>query len=164
MSKVVVDVLKEAFPSSIIDVIIFRNETTIILKKDDILKVCKFLRDHQKCQFNYLSDLCGADKFTPENRFEVIYNLLSIPLKHRIRLKIFTEELNPTVPTVCNIWESANWYEREAYDMYGIIFDGHPDLRRMYMPEDFEYFPLRKNFPLMGVPGSLPLPENNPKN
>ncbi|MSP64184.1 MAG: NADH-quinone oxidoreductase subunit C [Ignavibacteria bacterium] len=162
MNQVVVDLLKETFPDSIIEVKEFRNETTIIVKKENIVKISEFLRDNPKCQFNYLSDLCGADAYTPENRFEVIYNLLSIPLKHRIRIKIFTDETNPNVPTVSNVWEAANWCEREAYDMYGIIFDGHNDLRRMFMPEDFEYFPLRKNFPLMGIPNSLPLPETNP--
>jgi NADH-quinone oxidoreductase subunit C len=79
--------------------------------------------------------------------------------KHRIRLKTFTEEENPKVPTVTGVWGTANWHERETYDMFGIIFEGHPDLRRMYMPDEFEYHPLRKDFPLMGIPGSLDLPK-----
>lgn len=163
MNQKVVEILKSKFPTSIIDVKEFQNETTIFVKRDDIPKICEFLRDDNGCQFNYLSDLCGADAYTGENRFEVIYNLLSINLKQRIRIKIFVDENDLRVPTVSNIWEAANWFERETYDMFGIIFDGHPDLRRMYMPEDFEYFPLRKNFPLMGVPNSLPLPDLNPK-
>ncbi|HVN49532.1 MAG TPA: NADH-quinone oxidoreductase subunit C, partial [Bacteroidota bacterium] len=75
-----------------------------------------------------------------------------------IRLNVWTEEENPHVPTVTGVWKTANWHERETYDMFGIIFDGHPDLRRLYMPEEFEYHPLRKDFPLMGIPGSLELP------
>ena len=89
----------------------------------------------------------------------MIYNLLSLKNRHRLRIKTFTEEENPKVHTVTGIWGTANAHERETYDMFGIVFEGHPDLRRMYMPEEFEYYPLRKDFPLMGIPGSLPLAE-----
>ena len=93
-----------------------------------------------------------------ENRFEVIYNLYSLQNRQRLRLKIFTDESNLHVPSVTPVWPGAGWPEREAFDMFGIIFDGNNDLRRMYMPEEFEYFPLRKDFPLMGIPDSIPLP------
>ena len=87
----------------------------------------------------------------------IIY--IRITHKHRIRLKTFTEEEHPKVPTVTGVWGTANWHERETFDMFGIIFEGHPDLRRMYMPDEFEYHPLRKDFPLMGIRGSLELPK-----
>jgi NADH-quinone oxidoreductase subunit C len=97
--------------------------------------------------------------FTPVKRFGVVYNLYSLKNKHRIRLKTFVEEEDPKLPTVTTVWGTANWHERETYDMFGVVFEGHPDLRRVYMPDEFEYFPLRKDFPLMGIPGSIPLPK-----
>jgi NADH-quinone oxidoreductase subunit C len=158
MISTVVELLQARFSGSILSVTEFRNETTVAVRKDDIVDVCTFLRDDEACRFEYLSDLCGADAYTPENRFEVIYNLLSLTHKHRIRLKTFTDETAPHMPSVTSVWPGAEWPEREAYDMYGIIFDGNNDLRRMYMPEDFEYYPLRKDYPLMGIPGAMPLP------
>ena len=115
--------------------------------------------DQVELRFDLLADLCGIDMNTPTKRFGVIYNLYSYTNKYRIRLKIFTEEEHPKVPTVTGVWGTANWHERETFDMFGIIFEGHPDLRRMYMPDEFEYHPLRKDFPLMGIRGSLDLPK-----
>ncbi|MGC8654556.1 MAG: NADH-quinone oxidoreductase subunit C, partial [Candidatus Kryptoniota bacterium] len=82
----------------------------------------------------------------------------SLPNKYRIRLVVSVDGTKPVCPSITSVYPAANWAEREAFDMYGIVFEGHPDLRRMYMPEDFEYYPLRKEFPLMGIPGSIPLP------
>ncbi|HTX19603.1 MAG TPA: NADH-quinone oxidoreductase subunit C [Bacteroidota bacterium] len=158
MNTAVVDKLKAAFPAGILAAKEFRGETTIEVKKEEIVKVCAFLRDDPSCAFDYLSDLCGADAYTPEKRFEVIYNVQSLSRRERLRLKVFTEESDLHVPSVTSIWPGAEWPEREAFDMFGIIFDGNKDLRRMYMPEEFEYFPLRKDFPLMGIPDSIPLP------
>jgi NADH-quinone oxidoreductase subunit C len=136
----------------------FRGELTVVVPKDRIVEVCRFLKEENALQFNFLADLCGIDMAAPSLRFGVIYNLYSLPRKHRIRLKTFTSEDEPHVPTVSTVWATANWHERETFDMFGIVFDGHPDLRRMYMPDEFEYYPLRKDFPLMGIPGSLELP------
>ena len=158
MDAPIVEKIKARFPSSILEVSEFRNETTLSIKKEDLLNVCLFLRDDPGCKFDYLSDLCGADAYTPENRFQVIYNLYSLESKQRLRLKIFTDESDLHVPSVTSVWPGAEWPERETYDMFGVIFDGNRDLRRIYMPEEFEYFPLRKDFPLMGVPDSMPLP------
>lgn len=146
------------FPGSILDVTEFRGETTLTVKKDDIVAVCTFLRDDPESRFDYLSDLCGADAYKPESRFEVIYNLYSLTAKQRLRLKVLVDETDLHVPSVTAVWSGAEWPEREAFDMFGIIFDGNKDLRRMYMPEEFEYFPLRKDYPLMGIPDSIPLP------
>ncbi len=137
----------------------FRGELTIVVGKEHIVEVCRFLKDEPELAYDFLSDLCGVDLYTPEKRFCVVYNLLSLKTAHRLRVKTFTEEDNPKIPTVTGVWGTANAHERETFDMFGIVFEGHPDLRRVYMPEDFEYHPLRKDFPLMGIPGSLPLPK-----
>jgi NADH-quinone oxidoreductase subunit C len=158
MLTTVVEKLKEHNASAILEVKEFRGEITVLVKKEDIVTICTFLRDNEFCLFDYCSDLCGADAYTPENRFEVIYNLYSHPLNHRIRLKVFVHEDNAHCPSVTSVWPGAEWPERETYDMIGILFDGNNDMRRMYMPEEFEYFPLRKDFPMMGIPDSIPLP------
>ena len=137
----------------------FRGELTIVVPKERIVDVCRFLKEDPQLQFDLLADVCGIDMYTPTKRFGVIYNLYSLKTKNRIRLKVFTEEEDPKVPTMTGVYGTANWHERETFDMFGIIFEGHPDLRRVYMPEDFEHYPLRKDFPLMGIPGSLSLPK-----
>ena len=158
MKDKLLDKLNTLFKDSIESVNEFRKELTIIIKKEDIAKVCQFLRDDEELRFDSLRDVCGADRFTPEKRFEVIYNLYSLKNNFRLRLKVQVETENPQIPTVTGVWPTANFEEREAYDMFGILFNGHPDMRRIYMPEEFEYYPLRKDFPLMGIPGSLSLP------
>lgn len=137
-----------------------RGEFTIVLRKESIAECAKLLRDDPRFAFDSLRDVCGADYARPEDRFEVVYNLYSLGHNARLRLKVRVDESDLRVPTVSTVWPAANWAEREAFDMYGIRFDGHPDLRRIYMPPDFEHHPLRKDFPLMGIPGSLPLPRN----
>ncbi len=151
--------LKTHLGDSILETKEFRDELTIVVGRDRLVKVCTFLKNDPDLAYDFLSDLCGVDMYTPEKRFCVVYNLLSLKTKHRLRLKTFVEEDDPKVPTVTGAWSTANAHERETFDMFGIVFEGHPDLRRVYMPEDFEYYPLRKDFPLMGIPGSLPLPK-----
>ncbi|KPQ00582.1 MAG: NADH-quinone oxidoreductase subunit C [Bacteroidetes bacterium HLUCCA01] len=132
----------------------------LIVHRDYVHDVLKFLKEEH--HFIYLADIVAADRFTEDDRFEVIYNLMSLRDQHRIFVKTRVPEDNPVVPTATDIWKGANWNEREAYDMFGITFQGHPDPRRIFMPEDFKYHPLRKEFPLIGVPGSLELPNTNP--
>jgi len=155
----VLERMKSHFGNAILESREFRGELTVVVPKDQIVEVCSFLKNDPELAYDFLSDLCGIDMYTPSKRFGVIYNLLSLKNRHRLRIKIFTEEEDPKVPTMTAIWGTANAHERETYDMFGIVFEGHPDLRRMYMPEDFEHYPLRKDFPLMGIPGSLPLPK-----
>ncbi len=157
MMNDVVQALQAKFNGAIKEVIEFKGETTLLVETKSIVEVCRALKEEHG--FNYCADICGADRFTEEERFEVIYNLTNLDKHWRIRLKVRVEEEIPVVPSVTCVWRGANWHERETYDMYGIRFEGHPDLRRMYMPEDFEYYPLRKDFPLISVPGSIPLPE-----
>lgn len=158
-NDLVLQKLKNQFSDNILESSEFRGELTVVVPKEKIVEVCRYLRDDEELRYDLLDDLCGIDMFTPENRFGVIYNIYSLSTKHRLRVKTFTQDDEPKVPTVTTIWSTANWHERETYDMFGIEFVGHPDLRRMYLPDEFEHFPLRKDFPLMGIPGSLPLPK-----
>jgi NADH-quinone oxidoreductase subunit C len=158
MNERILEMLKAQVADSIVSSQEFRGDLTIVVRKDDIVKVSTFLRDTTELAFDMVIDLCGVDLYTPGDRFEVVYNLYSTRNKKYVRLKVQVPGENPEVPTVTGVWEGANWHERETFDMYGIDFTGHPDLRRMYMPEDFEYYPLRKDFPLMGIPDSIPLP------
>lgn len=157
----IVAALRDKFGDDILAVDEYAGEQTVLVHRDRIADVCRYLKDDQA--FAYLTDIGGIDRFTEQERFEVFYNLVSFEKRKRIRLKVRVEEDAPTVPTVTPVYRSANWNEREVYDMLGIRFEGHPDLRRMYMPEDFEYYPQRKEFPLLGIPGSLPLPPNTPE-
>lgn len=151
--------LKETFIASIEAVNTFRGEVTVQVNKEAIVEVCRFLHDNPDCAFEICEDVCGVDLYEPENRFEVVYQLFSLKPKERIALKVKVDEKDCAVPTITSVYSGANWQEREVFDMYGIEFTEHPDLRRIYMPEEFEYFPLRKDFPLMGIPGSIPLPQ-----
>ena len=129
----------------------------IITSPDKVIQVCEALKN--ELSFSQCRDAVGVDRFSKKNRFEVIYNLYSLEFKDRAFVKVLLDTKNPETPSLVNIWKGVNWYEREAYDMVGINFTDHPDLRRIYLPEEFEYFPLRKDFPLMGIPGSIPLPK-----
>ncbi len=156
----VVAALQEQFSDAIEDVVGYAGETTVFVEKSRINDVCRFLRD--EIGFDYLTDIGTIDRFTEDDRYEVFYNLCSIADRKRIRLKVRVDESDLEVPTITDLYPGGNWHEREAWDMMGIRFAGHPDLRRIYMPEDFEYHPLRKEFPTLGIPGSLPLPPNHP--
>ena len=158
MKEAIVGKLRQQFKESVLAVDEFVGDVTITVKKEDIARVCTFLRDDPEFRFDSLRDVLGIDHYRPEHRFEVVYNLYSLPNNVRLFLKVQVEENDAVVPSVSGVWPAADWLERETFDMYGIKFSGHPDHRRIYMPEDFEYYPLRKEFPLMGIPDSLPLP------
>jgi NADH-quinone oxidoreductase subunit C len=125
------------------------DELTVVARGEDILKVIAFLRDDPQCRYVCFIDLCGADYPGRERRFDVVYHLLAPHYNRRIRVKVETDEVTP-VPSIIALFPAANWFEREAYDMYGILFSGHPDLRRLLTDYGFEGFPLRKDFPLTG--------------
>ncbi|MEQ8525460.1 NADH-quinone oxidoreductase subunit C [Gracilimonas sp.] len=156
----VVDGLSSDFSEDLIDVYQSCDHTYIRVEAENIIQILKFLKE--KHHFIFLCDIIGTDRYTSDERFEVIYNIMNLRTQDRIFVKIRVEEENPHVPTATSLWTSAGWFEREIYDMYGVRFEGHPDHRRMYMPEDFEYFPLRKEFPLLGIPGSIELPNTTP--
>jgi NADH-quinone oxidoreductase subunit C len=159
MKEKIETILRNKFPQAILEVNEFRGDLTFLVDKNYIVEICKFLRDDEELSFNLLVDLCGVDRAKRKDRFEVVYHLVSLKNKYRIRLKVRVDEKDCKVDSVTSVYPTANWHERETYDMFGITFNNHPDLRRMYMPEDFEYYPLRKDFPLMGIPGSLSLPK-----
>jgi NADH-quinone oxidoreductase subunit C len=138
---------------------IYQSEVTITVDKTVLFEVLKALKEQHG--FTYFVDCFATDHYTDQDRFEVNYNLYNIEGRTRIRVKTFVQEDDPTVDSVVSLWPAADWNERETWDMHGIKFIGHPDLRRMFMPEDFEFFPLRKEFPLIGIPGSIQLPEND---
>lgn len=158
MNELIVSKLKEKFPDSIEGTSEFRGDLTVQVKKNDIVKVGEFLKNDPELSFDLIIDLLGVDMYRPEGRFEVIYNIYPIKNSKYVRLKVLVDEDDCVVPTVTGVWPGANWHERETYDMMGVKFFGHPDLRRMYMPEEYAYYPLRKDFPLMGIPDSIPLP------
>jgi len=127
------------------------GETTIVVPREHILPVCAFLKAAPDFQFNFLADLCGFDRGPEEEpRFEVNYHLFSTTKHHRVRLKVLLNENDPHVPSVTGVWRTANWHERETYDLFGVIFDNHPDLRRILLPDDWQGHALRKDFPLRG--------------
>lgn len=127
------------------------GEVTVIVRREGLIELLAFLRDDTRFSFNYLSDLSGVDlgEFASP-RFAVAYHLYSLDHNHRLRIKVLLEEDDAVVPTAVGVWSAANWQEREVYDMFGVHFDGHPDLRRILMPADYEGHPLRKDFPIKG--------------
>lgn len=155
-----VDSLSEYFSDELIEVYQSSGDTFIRVNSESLLDICKHLKE--ELHYVYLSDIFGIDRYTSEERFEVVYNLLSLRTTTRFFLKVRCEEENPELDSVSKIWPAASWNEREVYDMFGVNFRNHPDMRRIFMPEDFQYFPLRKEFPLLGIPGSIELPNTTP--
>lgn len=131
------------------DSAIAHGELTVNIVREHVGTVLKFLRDDPACGFSVLIDICGVDYPERAERFDVVYHMLSPTQNQRIRLKLTTDEATP-VPSACDLFPTANWFEREAYDLYGILFSGHPDLRRLLTDYGFEGHPLRKDFPLTG--------------
>jgi NADH-quinone oxidoreductase subunit C len=164
--------LRERFADAIQDVSERLGETTVIIGPDAIAEVCQALRDDPALQYNFLSTITAVDWLEREPRYDVLYHLMSLPTGAVLRLKIQVgdDELpQPEAPSVTSVYPAANWYEREMYDLFGIRFTGHPDLRRIEMPDDWVGHPLRKDYPLTGIQlpephwgGQLPLAEPLP--
>ncbi|MBA2434940.1 MAG: NADH-quinone oxidoreductase subunit C [Chthoniobacterales bacterium] len=132
----------------------FRGETTFVIERADVREVAKFCKE--ELSFDYLLDISSVDNFGSEPRFEVVYELYSMTRALHLRLKVRVSEEDPTVDTISDLWPTANWHEREIWDMMGLRFNNHPDLRRILMWEGYPYFPLRKEFPLEGLPSDMP--------
>jgi len=144
--------LRAAMPEVIVDVVRFRDETTIHVRREAYREVCRFLRDHARLSFNFLSDTTAVDmlRLRESPRFDVVAHLYSLPNRVRLRIKAGCDDGEP-VPSLTPLWNGANWMEREIYDMFGIILEGHPNLRRILLPDDWdEGHPLRKDYPLRG--------------
>lgn len=145
----IADAIKKDHSAWIAEVRDSLGELTLIVPRESIVDVCWFLKT--RYQFDFLSDICGADRGAEDDpRFEVNYHLFSTKTYHRLRLKVLLAEDDAHVSTVTSVWRTANWHERETYDMFGVIFDGHPDLRRILLPSDFDGHALRKDYPLRG--------------
>lgn len=127
-----------------------RDELTVWLQKEMIREACAMLRDDPNCPFNFLSDLTCVDWHPSEPRFEIVYHLFSLSTKERIRLKARLDGSSPVLESVTSVWPAANFYEREIFDLFGVRFTGHPNLQRLLMPDDWEGYPLRKDYPVEG--------------
>jgi NADH-quinone oxidoreductase subunit C len=152
-----VETLRQKFPQAIVETVEFRGEQTIVLKPENLVTVCSYLQ--KNLQYNFLSSVTAVDWSGRIPRFDVVYHLLSIPNQCVLRLKVRVgqrSEEHPSLPTVVGVWPGANWYEREVYDLFGLTFTGHPDMRRILMPMDWTTHPLRKDYPLTGF--DLPEP------
>jgi len=141
--------LQEKFTASILAVRHFRGEVTVTVPKQELLQICQYLYSNPDLEYHWLTDLCGLDFFPQGPRFEVVYLLYSVKNNERLRLKAKVGE-QESVSSVESIWKAANWLEREVYDLFGIPFENHPDLRRILLWDGFQGHPLRKDFPVEG--------------
>jgi NADH-quinone oxidoreductase subunit C len=146
----VVHKLREWDARAVAEVIEFRGETTVVVPREHLLRAAEYLSSEPSLRFSFLSDITTLDRFPLEPRFELNYHLLSLDRRERLRLKVCLGGNDPVVRTVIPVWPTANWHERENFDLFGIRFEGHPDLRRILMPDDWEGFPLRKDYPVEG--------------
>ncbi|MGH9311913.1 MAG: NADH-quinone oxidoreductase subunit C [Vicinamibacterales bacterium] len=175
-TQALVDVIREAMPSARAEAGASSDQPTIFVAREALVEVCRALRDRPDLRFQFLADVTAVDWYPREPRFEVVYILASLglegldaagraglsgpPSKKRLRLKVRVPGDDPRLPSVAPVWPSAGWAEREVFDLFGILFDGHPDLRRILMPEDWEGYPLRKDYPVqirMAVKTHAPL-------
>ncbi len=159
MKETILTRLKASLPNIQIETTEYKDELTLQVQKKDIVEVCKVLKEDAELRFLLSEDITAVDWARRKDRFTVVYHVFSLKNKFTLVVKADVDESECNIDSVSSVWRAANWQEREVYDMYGIKFNNHPDLRRMYMPEEFEHFPLKKDFPLLGIPGSLSLPK-----
>jgi NADH-quinone oxidoreductase subunit C len=146
----VVRKLREWDSQAVEEVLFFRGELTVVVARAHLRRAAEFLHGEPELAFTYLCDVTGVDRFPVEPRFELNYHLVSMSRRERLRLKTRTSGANPLVETVTPVWPTANWHEREVFDLFGVRFEGHPDLRRILLPENWEGHPLRKDYPVEG--------------
>lgn len=147
--KAIAELIKEQYPEEVKDIKEFRGQFSVTVKKDRVKEILRYLHENPNLYFDHPQDLCGVDYLgKKEPRFEVVYHLYSIKYRHSIRIKAEVPEDDCSIDSVTDIWAGANWHERECFDLLGITFKGHPDHRRILLPEDWEGHPLRKDYPL----------------
>lgn len=146
----VVQKLREWDAQAVAETIEFRGETTVVVPREHLRRAAEFLLSEPSLRFTFLSDITTVDRYPLEPRFEVNYQLLSIDRRERLRLRVKLPGNSATVGSVTAVWPTANWHERENFDLFGIQFEGHPDLTRILMPDDWEGYPLRKDYPVEG--------------
>lgn len=160
MSESALKKVIEKFPQYIIDSHNQCGDETLIIKREGLLDVCKFLKEEPSLSFNMLLDVTAVDYLNIKNpRFEVVYHLRSLIKFHRVRVKVPLDEKDLKIPTLTGVWKSANWFEREVFDMFGVIFEGHPDLRRLLLYDEFKGHPLRKDYPIKGYQMRISMPQ-----
>jgi NADH-quinone oxidoreductase subunit C len=140
--------LAERFPGSVVETHSYKGDDTAVVKKEDILAICTYLRDDDTLLYNFMMDLTAVDYMGKDPRFEVVYHLYSLKYNRRVRIKAKVSESDCSIDSIVSVWIAANWFEREVYDLYGISFAGHPELRRILLYEGFEGHPLRKDYPI----------------
>lgn len=148
--QTIVGIIREAYPQALGRTYPVKDAMVVEVKKEFLLELSRFLHDDPRLNFDYLSFVTAIDYPDNENRFEVVYQLYSVGMGHKLRMKVPVDEYDAEVASVTPVWESAHLLEMEVYDMFGIVFTNHPDLRRIYMPEDWDGHPLRKDYPLRG--------------
>lgn len=147
--KDIAEKLKERYPTEVKEITECLGQVSVVVKRDRIKEMMRHLHDAPELSFDHLADLCGVDYLgKKEPRFQVVYHLLSLRHRHLIRIKAEVPEEDCALDSVVAVWAGANWHERECYDLFGVVFKGHPDLRRILLPEDWEGYPLRKDYPL----------------
>ena len=146
----VVHKLKEWDGEAVSEVLQFRGEITVVVPREHLQRIAEYLATEPSLRFSFLSDITPVDRFPIEPRFEVNYHLLSLDRNERLRLKVRLAGSDPVVHSVTEIWPTANWHERENFDLMGIRFEGHPELSRILMPDDWEGYPQRKDYPVEG--------------
>lgn len=157
--KDIASLIQQAFSAEIRETKEFRGQVSITVNKARIREILRYCRDRADLSFDYLEDLCGADYLgRKEQRFEVVYHLHSMKHCHRIRIKAAVPEDDCAIDSVVDVWAGADWHERECYDLFGITFTGHPDLRRILMPDDWDGHPLRKDYPVQSDLGAREWP------
>lgn len=146
--QVVIGLISEAVPDAIEEIIDFRGELTLVVAADQVKNVCQLLKSNDMLDYNFISDICADDLLPEFPRFAVNYHLYSIPNNHRLRLRVFVEDPDKGPPTMGDIWPIATWLEMEVWDLMGVRFAGNTSLRRLFLPEDWQGHPLRKDYPL----------------
>ena len=142
--------LKQEFPDDVTDFHAHRDDETVVIKRDALEAVCRFLRDDTRCSFEIMMDLTAVDRLEMNEspRFEMVYHFKSLTHARRLRLKVRLTEDDCKISSIHHLWKAVDWYERECFDMFGIVFEGHPSLRRILMYDEFEGHPLRKDYPI----------------
>jgi NADH-quinone oxidoreductase subunit C len=149
-AHVVAECLRSWNPKSVAEVVEFRGETTIVVPREFLRSAAELCREDPKLRYNFLTDATCVDRYPAEPRFELNYHLVSIPRQEKVRLRVWVSGNDPAVDSLVPVWPGANWLEREIFDLFGIRFSGHPDLRRILLPDDWEGHPLRRDYPVEG--------------
>ncbi len=149
-ANVVAECLRSWNPKAVAEVSEYRGETTIVVPRELLRATAEHCRQDGKLQYNFLTDATCVDRFPAEPRFELNFHLVSIPRREKVRLRVWLGGNDPVVDSLVPVWPGANWLEREIFDLFGIRFSGHPDLRRILLPEDWEGYPLRRDYPVEG--------------